>query len=128
MGKRKEITLDQAHIFSLKKWNYIVGNREDRRLMVEKHPELSGLLFLCGYCHYFIEQENGGCAACPLMYFTNEARLGGNYACSVEGHPYYEWRNCWDETKPEKARAVLNMVEVANAMHWDGKEIIKRKK
>lgn len=74
-----KLTKKQAKELSIKKWEYIVGNKGNSNGLTDKYPELKELAAECGYC----EKSPLDCEGCPL-------NLKG-IVCTNKSHPWAKW-------------------------------------
>ena len=95
-----KLTKKQAKELSIKKWEYIVGNKGKSNGLNEVHPELLKLYCNCGYCENYF---NNICKNCPLLIKVNNQWLN----CGIGSHPWNIWFN--KQTKIN-AQKVLDLI------------------
>ena len=94
-----KLTKKQAKELSIKKWEYIVENGGSSHGLIDALPELSGLLYECGYCEKYRD-----CGDCPISLKKGKFK----YCCGNFLHPWTNW--CDNPTKAN-AQRVLDLIK-----------------
>ena len=95
------MTIEEAKIWAIKKWEYIIDNNGSESGLINKYPELEIFVSECSYCELFYDAGANSCVGCPLV-------IKGNIKCWQSPHPFENYLNCYSK---ETAQAVLDLIK-----------------
>lgn len=105
----KKLTLKEALILSIKKWEFYSNLEGDlsfynlQKGLIKKIPELERLYAYCGLCEFYLNGNNPDCEKC-LLYKENN-----KLTCDSDGSLYEIWTS--SDRQPKNALKILEILK-----------------
>ena len=96
-----KLSRKQAFELSIKKWECIVENDGDERIVLKKYPRFKDYKGDCPLCELY---SDNACKECPIK----PKRITSRFGCSNKTHPWSIW---FDNSNSKNAQKVLDLIK-----------------